>query len=254
MKQVIFYCALTLSFISISQTKAQVLWTEADQEEYARKKADSTCWDMKRLQSDLEFAIEYMDDSNPAISDYPSPVPKYDWGYGFIANINIEINGKMIKGISIGYADDKYRSPQESDTPDSYINYFNLFIATDLPEDTTSASAIISRNYPHYLSTGQKPTSLGKVDWMQMSLADGDNFAVISQRYFNLKQGRTVLVAPFKDGTLRLLQIRDSHGSSKIPMHAADGLKKFNADLIKRIMDNEEVVRFFSQKGILCVD
>ncbi len=251
MKQIIFFLALALSFTFISQTKAQAPWTEADQKEYAMKKADSTFWDMERLQSDLEFALEYKNDPNPAISDYPSPVPKYDWGYGYIANVEIEINGKTIGGVSVGFADDKYRSKQVDSASKDYINYFNFFMVSDLPNDTTSANSIISRNYPHYLSTGQMSTSLGTVDWMQMSLADGANFAVISQRYFNLKQGNTILVAPFKDGTLRLLQIKDPSGLLKIEISSINDLSDLDDILSERLEAREDVIRFFSQAEIL---
>lgn len=58
------------------------------------------------------------------------------------------------------------------------------------------------------MSSGKQKTSLGEIDWIQMNRAEGDNFAIISQRYFDLEFGKTIVVIPHKDGSLRFLQLK----------------------------------------------
>ena len=224
---------------------AQAEWTYEDRAAYARKNLDSTKWNMKMFRQDLEGHKSYTWPTSPAISSYPSPVAKYDWGYGYLGNLKTEINGLTIEGKSIGYAKGKYRPLPAKDSSDFYINYFNIFIVSDLKDQESGGNAMVSRNYPHYLSTGKKKTSMGSVDWLQMSMADGNNFAVINQRYFDLEFGKTIFVLPLKDGSLRFLQVDDDHGSIET---LSEGYSK---DFLKRIKSNKEVIRFLNRGDIL---
>lgn len=245
---------LCILYFCIAPLNAQAPWTLADQAEYATKKANGSSWDLEMLQGDIDFLLEDDWPTKPAISDYPSPVPSYDWGYAYIANLEIDINGKSIKGHSVGFAKDKYRNHLLKDTADFYINYFNIFICTDLTSDEASANEVVSRNYPHYFSTGKQKTSLGSVDWMQMSLASGSNFAVVSQRYFNLDFGKTLLIIPLKDGSLRILQIDEEIGSlssNEVIAAEKEGLQNPKHGYLKRLQKNPKVRAFFSNENAL---
>jgi hypothetical protein len=46
--------------------------------------------------------------------------------------------------------------------------------------------------------------------------ANGDSYALINMRIFNLKAGNTILIAPQKDRTFRSLQIQTPPLTSKI--------------------------------------
>lgn len=251
-----FAALLILMSISTSIIKAQTPWTVTDKAAYMANKQDSATWDLKLLQDDIEF--KYEDDNEwptkPAISNYPSPVPKYDWGYGFIGSVNIEVSGKTLKGVTVGFAKDKYRNHLLKDTSDLYINYFNIFIWSDLKDEESSANSIISRNYPHYLSTGKQKTTMGAIDWMHMNLADGQNFAVIAQSYFDLNFGKTILVIPLKDGSLRMLQIDDEIGSIKVK--EVTSVKKESRlnpkfEFLERLAINPKIIAFLNDNRLL---
>lgn len=240
--------------ITLGSSYGQEKWTYEDRQQYAAQQKDTSLWDMKMFAEDLEF---YKDEEAswpiaPAISEYPSPVPEYDWGSGYIANLELTIDGKVIEGKSIGFAKDKYRQHLFSDTSHYYLNYFNIFILSDLDRDTISSNAIVSRNYPHYLSTGKTLTSKGAVDWLHLSFPNGENMAVVAQRYFDLEFGKTILVAPLQDGSIRILQVQLEIGSLKF-----DDLRKLDTQgtnkklvYIDRLKRHLEVVAFFGQKGI----
>lgn len=39
-------------------------------------------------------------------------------------------------------------------------------------------------------------TTQDEIDWVQMDMANGQNFAIINQRYFDLVFGQTIIVVP----------------------------------------------------------
>lgn len=247
--------AILLLFFALNQNGlSQKIWTKSDQTEYVKNHADSTQWDWEMLQQDLEGEANHQWPTQPALSNYPSPVSEYDWGYCFLGKIEIKIADLIIEGNAIGYAKDDYRAHLLSDSTDYYINYFNIFILTDLLEDEAGANTVVSRNYPHYLSSGKQKTSQGSVDWVQMNWASGENFAIINQRYFDLSYGRTLLVMPLQDGSLRFLQMDDDMGSITRDQFLAKRTgNETNPyyDYLDRLSENKKVKTFFSNQKIL---
>ena len=246
--------SLLLLHVFISCLPAQTPWTEKDKAHYAANRADSSTWNMEMFIEDLESFIQKDWPTEPAISNYPSPVPKYDWGYGYLGNMEINIDGKRIEGNSIGFAKDKYRNHLLYDSTDYYINYFNIFIWTDIIKDEAGANTISSRNYPHYFSSGKQKTSFGEVDWMHMNLADGQNFVVVNQRYYDLTFGKTILVKALKDGSLRILQIDDEIGSlssGDIMNDRKDQALNPKYQFLDRLSNNISVKDFFLDERML---
>ena len=243
-----FSCFLLLCPIFlIGQTK-DLKWTDQNQKDYMEKSQNEQNWDLEMLKEDIEFLGDTWP-TQPAITEYPSPVADYDWGYVSIRNIQLPLKGKHILGSSIGYAKDLYRQSRISDSTHYYIPYFNILILTDRPESIMRRTAAVSRNYPHYLSTGTQKTNRGKVDWVQMSLANGANFAIISQRYFDLRFGATILVAPLKDGSLRFLQLDLNPGSYNLQtIQKEDNVVQLFLD---QLANNQRVVDFFNQPNVV---
>ena len=79
-----------------------------------------------------------------------------------------------------------------------------------------------------------------------MQMADGQNFAIVAQRYFDLTQGRTLLAAQQKDGSLRFLQLDLSPGEI-MPNLEMPGLEAYFNELAGR----EKVNRFFGNVGVV---
>jgi len=241
-------------FTFLIQSQAQSIWTEENEMDYMKAKSDSSSWDMTMLLEDIEGEKSDQWPTKPALSNYPSPVPEYHWGYVVLGNQELLIEDKVIEGKFIGYAKDEYRNHLLRDSADYYINYFNIFILTDLKEDESGSNSSVSRNYPHYLSTGKQKTSLGSIDWVQMNLADGQNFAIINQRYYNLKYGKTILIVPLDDGSIRISQIDEEIGSmtmENIFSEKESDISNPIYNYIDRMNKNQKVKQFFTQDRLL---
>ena len=197
--------------------KSDSLWTFSDREAYSLRNIDSTNWDMEMLIADIEGNTRYSWPTKPAISDFPSPVAKYGTKIGqsgvgtFLGGLELEMEGKLLRGVIVGYRRDKYREVINPD--DLYEIRFNLLWVVEDLGYGNGAKTVVSRNYPHYLSTGKQKTRLGNIDWVQMTMADGSNFAIINQRYFDLEFGKTIIITPLKDGSLRFHQSNESISS-----------------------------------------
>lgn len=225
-------------------------WTDTDAAEYARRANDSTSWDKELFKLDLEYA-EDLATYPLGLNGQPSPVPAYDWGYVSSRPLELEVTGKRITGHSLAYAYDEYRIRPAGDTAAYYGTACNLLFLTDAGEEDPGNNMIVSRNAPHYLATGRMATSIGAVEWVQMQLADGSNFVIIAQRYFDLRQGRTILVAPQKDGSLRFLQLAVSPEGMRTLKDGKAANKEALRTYYASLLEDERVVPFFMATGNL---
>lgn len=238
---------LLLLCTSVRAQKSNKAWTDADARAYAHRNDDPMKWDTMMLREDLESHLEqpYWP-TKPAISEIPSPVADYDWGYCALRMLETNIGQKTVKGVNMAYARDSFRL-QDFESADSfYETYCTLIFLTDWIESSNSANHIVSRNYPHYLTTGKKRTSTGDIDWLQMNLADGQNFVVISQRYFDLRFGRTILIAQQKDGSLRFKQVDKTPGEVD-----REGKIKGLDGYLKALAQDAATKTFFNNPGVV---
>lgn len=242
----IFFTLLAQEESTTASTESE--WTFEKRAEYAKRNDDPSKWDMQMLQQDLEANNKNTWPTKAAISNYPSPVADYDWGYCSLGNLKVSIAGKRLKGKTIGYAAGKYREIEDKGC--YYNRYFNILYLTDEVEMEAGASHIVSRNYPHYLSTGKQKTSMGEIDWVQMHRADGDNFAIVNQRYFDLHFGRTLIVIPHKDGSLRILQLDHCPASISIDQSAEEKMKQLE-EFYQALRNDKKVVEALSDPDVI---
>ena len=248
----LFFCSicLLLAYSSFSQDIQR--WTEQQKAAYSENRQDSRLWDMEMFQEDLDFFLEGNDwPTSVAIREIPSPVPVYDWGYVSLRGIQIEIAKKTLSGYTIAYANDDYRKQDFSQAKALYHTYFNLLVLSSKKAAENRATATVSRNYPHYLSTGKQDVAKGSIDWVQMHMAGGENFAIISQRYFDLNYGRTILIAEQEDGSIRFLQLKDSPNDLfSDDIRSGKPLKEIE-DYLGRLKTDPKVKAFLTRKGTI---
>jgi hypothetical protein len=226
-------------------------WSVKDTEEYANKNEDSTKWSKKKLTNDLKNAQQADIEVKLPISDYPSPVAEYSGNGSTVNPLSFKIKEKTVIGYTLAHYKDKFNEHLFADTAGQYYTFFTILFLTDKPLlDKGQNPAVISRNYPHYLFIGTQNTSLGNIDWVQATLGNGENFAIVTQRYFDLKAGRTILIAPLKDGSLRFLQIKDSPETYTWKELSSQSVMTIN-NFVKKIKINEKVISFFSQGKII---
>jgi len=88
----------------------------------------------------------------------------------------------------------------------------------------------------------------------KLDFADGQNFVIINQRFYDLKFGKTILVAPLEDGSLRILQIDDEIGSlnSKTMFdERKSGISQPIYEYLDRLHINPKVRAFYTQEKLL---
>lgn len=94
---------------------------------------------------------------------------------------------------------------------------------------------IISRNNPDYIGQGFFKTKTDEIDYIAFLTANRDEYAIVNMRLFNLKNGRIILIAPQKDGSLRSMQL-------ETPILSDKEL----SDYINKILQQDNVKIFFN--------
>jgi len=93
-----------------------------------------------------------------------------------------------------------------------YEIFFTIMVLSDIPVDTIDNSHakvhMTSRNHPDYIGEGFIRTQQDRIEYIAFTTAERNEYAVVNMRLFNLNHGRTILIAPQKDGSLRSLQIK----------------------------------------------
>ncbi len=222
-------------------------WNEKREKQHLINRQDSTTWDYEMLRRDIEDA-NYIDSKPFQFGVFP--VPKYSL-----------LGKNSFQGIGIGsfhrkveYSDNsiyctffavKKNELTKQYIPDDKTNeiFFTIMVLTDVEIDTVnyshSRNQMISRNHPDYIGQGFVKTKKGEVDYAAFLTADRNEYAIVNMRLFNLKQGRMIIIAPQKDGTIRSLQLKTEQVLS------IDDIESYTDDLI-----NQKIVKdFLKSKG-----
>lgn len=134
--------------------------------------------------------------------------------------------------------------------PRSALIYVNVLVLTDDPSLQKRALSFVSRNHPHILSQGRISTVVGNIDWQHTALAHGENMVVVNQHFFDLNHGKTILVAPQLDGSLRFMQLESPN-----QIMSPDLERNLFEEHVESLQENEEVLEFFnSQTAIKTID
>ncbi len=237
MKKLTF--TLLLGLASLSFIQAQSLtnssWDESKRKQHLENVQDPTTWDMEMVETDKPI-IEMGLDFGP----FPYgvfPVPKYELTAGdsevAVGNTpgSFKVNGKSVYMNSFQC----YKNPvNEGLLGDAESkSFFQIIILTESTEED-GQFGILSRNHPDYMGQGYLDTEKGRIDYAAFITAEGDSFAIVNSRLFNLNYGTTVLIAPQEDGTLRSMQI-DS------PALTVDEVQQYSEELLTKA----QVKQFF---------
>jgi len=238
MKKIIFLFTLFSStFVGLAQqseSNSEFKWTEEMRKQHLKNMEDSTSWDVEKL--DLDKQVMGLDMAGP-FELAAWPVPKYERiaGDSEVANGNVgdqlSVNGQTIYMnafyIHKNPVNEEYLKDQTNEV------FMHLLVLSDT-EEPDAQSVIWSRNYPDFFGQGYVKTASSNIEYASFITAERDAFAIINTRLFNLNYGKTILVAPQADGTLRSMQI-DS------PELTKESVKEYSAQLLQRA----EVTQFF---------
>ena len=100
---------------------------------------------------------------------------------------------------------------------------------------------VVSRNHPDYLGQGMIKTKNEKIEFVAFITAERKQFAIVNSRLFDLELGRTILIAPQKDGSLRSMQIKSEE------IIDFKNLKNYNQSLI----NDKKIIEFFNSENTI---
>lgn len=253
------YILLLLSlfvFFSCSDNKYEKLndmnafWSIEKEEALLLDRQDAAKWDMNMFENDIQYL---MSDTDLPFESAVFPTPYYDLvgkesfkgvgNFGFAGGNGFEkkIGDKTIlyNSFFVGTSDinKQFIGNKKNEV------FFQIIVLTDFVDTlnyTHLLSEIVSRNHPHYLGQGFYKTKNSKIDYLAFITANQDAYAIVNMRYFDLKFGRTILIAPQKDHSFRSMQI-------KSPKLSSNEIEDYTDKLLKE----QDIIDFFASSGTI---
>lgn len=211
-------------------------------EQYLNYRNDSTTWNNEMFNSDKQLiGIGELGPFEIGVF----PVPKYELlGEGSFKGLgnkseDFKVGEKTIVMNSFFAAKNEINQERLDDKADKV--FFHLLVLTDTLDTENynlNKSIAISRNHPDYVGQGFVKTKSNIIDYFAFDTAEGETYAIINTRLFNLNFGKTILIAPKNDGTLRSLQIES-------PQLTSDAIIAYTDSLIKE----KQIIGFFETRN-----
>lgn len=186
---------------SLSENKKKNHWNIEKLSNRAIQQLDSTKWDLKLFNQDIETYHKYSEifKSYP-LNKSPFPVAEYDYAVSSIP-FTIENRGFIFKGVRIG----EYENPESEKISDK----LTLLILTN-DKDSEGNTLVDSRNYPYLTAQGTFEAKNNEFDWVFSASPDGFSTLILNMKLFDLRFGETIIIYPQKDKSFFYEQIKDS--------------------------------------------
>lgn len=241
-------------FFSCSENKNEkqndkhTYWSVEKEEALLADRQDATKWDMNMFENDIQ---DLMTDTDLPFESGVFPTPYYDLigkdsfkgvgNFGFAGGNGFEkkIGDKTILYNSFFVGASAINKQFIGEKKNEM--FFQIIVLTDFVDTlnyTHLLSEIVSRNHPHYLGQGYYKTKNNKIDYLAFITANQDAYAIVNMRYFDLKFGRTLLIAPQKDNSFRSMQI-------KSPKLSSNEIEDYTDKLLKE----QDIINFFTSSG-----
>jgi hypothetical protein len=215
-------------------------WNSQKRAQYLTNRNDSTTWDQEKFENDKQFIG--LEDIGP-FENGAFPVPNYDLigkgsfkGLGTLSE-EFQLNDKniLMNGFYIGKNElNKYRL----NTMKNEV-FFQILVLTDTIDNVNyklNQSSVTSRNHPDYLGQGFIKTKNNRIDYLAFQTAENNNYAIINARLFDLNYGKTILIAPQKDKSIKSLQINS-------PQITSDSIIQYT----NKLLLDKKIIEFFNE-------
>jgi hypothetical protein len=175
-------------------------WNIEKLSDRAIQQLDSTKWDLKLFQQDIETYDNYSEifRSYP-LNKSPFPIAEYDYAVSSIP-FTIETEEVIFKGVRIG----EYENPES----EIIIDKLTLLILTN-DKDSKENTLVESRNYPYLTAQGIFEVKNNEFDWVFSASPDGFSTLILNMKLFDLRFGETIIIYPQTDKSFLYDQIKD---------------------------------------------
>lgn len=214
------------------KTSATFTWTIEDAKQQAQKYNE--LWNSEMSENEINL----LEDRSFPVFPSSFPTPEYDTTGNGITGAEFKISGKNVLSRSAFVKRGKHSEFLFRDENGKEAVYFTILTIHDGVESPNPSGAS-SRNHPNYFAQGSfNTTTKSTVDWVVIQAADGNAFAIVNERIFDLRVGRVILAAPQIDGSIRFFQTEAK------PMNIEE-LNSYLKDLVAQ----ENIINFFSKEG-----
>lgn len=216
-------------------------WNAIKRVQYLNNRKDSTTWDQEKLKNDKQFI---------GIGDFGPfelgafPVPNYnligEGSFKGLATLYEELKWKNKNIIMNGFSVGKNQLNKDRLKNSKDEVFFQILVLTDTIDTINyklNQSIVISRNHPDYLGQGFIKTKNNRIDYLAFQTAENNAYAIVNTRLFDLNYGKTILIAPQKDKSLKSLQIKST------PM-TTDSIKSHT----QKLLLDKEIIEFLKKK------
>lgn len=215
-------------------------------EAYIDNREIESTWNMDFLQEDIASEVtKPMKFGAFPTPDYNSKDPGYNGlenrMYPGVQGYYKDIKGQRVLYNSISIGKNNWNAEKLGDRNTEV--FFHIIVLTDSVDTNTYrhfGNQILSRNHPDYVMQGFFETKVGSVEYIAFQTASMDAFALVNMRLFDLKKGKTILIAPHKDGSYRSMQILS-------PPLSSDQVDTYTDTLLS----DPKVVDFFTEDGVI---
>lgn len=176
-------------------------WSVKKLKNRASQHLDSTKWDTKLFNQDIETYNKYSEifQSYP-LNKSPFPVAEYNYAVSSIP-FSIEMDSIVFKGVRIG--------EYENSESEKIIDKLTLLVLTN-DKDAEETTLVDSRNYPYLTAQGIFKAVNNEFDWVFSASPDGFSTLLINMKLFDLRFGETIIIYPKKNKSFFYEQIKDS--------------------------------------------
>ena len=208
--KIVLFLIFGILFFSCKGTKQTTLnskntkipeWNMETLNQKAIQNLDSTKWDSKLFNQDIETYSKYAEifQSYP-LNKSPFPVSEYDYAVSSIP-FTIEKNGSIFKGVRIG----EYENPES----EKIIDKLTLLILTN-DKNSEENTLVESRNFPYLTAQGIFKVTNNEYDWVFSASPDGYSTLLVNMKLFDLRFGETIIIYPQENKSFFYNQIKDS--------------------------------------------
>lgn len=228
-------------------------WTNKEKEQLKINRENPKTWDDELIKNDFD-SNKYFDSIKVEKQPFRLsvfPVPKYDLigknsfkGLSNGANFSYKIANKNLVNAFFVSAKNDFNKDQLKEKDNEV--FFNIIVLSNFYDDTNINAEnfqanIVSRNHPDYIGQGMIKTKNEKIEFIAFITAERKQFAIVNLRLFDLELGRTILIAPQKDGSLRSMQIKS------VEILESKNLKNYNNE----ILNDKKIIEFFNNPNTI---
>ena len=178
-------------------------WGLVERETSAARRLAPAAWDLELLSEDIDASTSFAQ-PHGAMRYLPAPTVEYHSAGSLDRRLRLTIGAASVHCMSFNWGCFEFNA--EICDGQSDRNYRNVLLLVD-SESPRRSSKINSRSFPHVQAWNSTETSIGDVVWDCVGYASGESDLRVNCHIFDLRFGRTLLVAPQEHGSLRFQQL-----------------------------------------------